>query len=95
MLKMPFVRAIAKWFVLRHAAAANGNYRAALQAVFIALHIYDLKIAFYSYWTVAVYGKPGFVHVLFFGEDNDTMAMPGKDLTTFGKLSNLDGYPGD
>ena len=44
---MPFVRAIAKWLVLRHAAAADGNDGAALQAVFVALHIYDLEVALY------------------------------------------------
>jgi hypothetical protein len=78
MLEMPLMRAIAKWFVLRHAAAANRNYRAALQAVFVALHIHDLKIAVYFYRPVVIYGKSCFAHDLFFGEDNDTMAMPGK-----------------
>ena len=47
MLKMAFVRAIAKRLIGRHAAAAYGNDSSALEAVFISLHINYFKIAVY------------------------------------------------
>gem|GEM_PF-4682601 len=43
--KVAFVRAIAKGFVGRKTTAAYRNHGASLQAVNIALHIYDFKIA--------------------------------------------------
>ena len=55
MLKMSLVRTIAEGFVLRHAAAADRYYGAALKAINIALRIYYFKIAVYLYRTVTVY----------------------------------------
>lgn len=48
MLKMAFVAAITKWFILRHAAAAQRYNFPALQAVFLTVFIYNSKIAFNS-----------------------------------------------
>jgi hypothetical protein len=83
------VRPVAKWFILRPAATANGNNRAALQAVFIALHIHYFKITFYSNRTVIVYGKPCFAHIYVFREGKNPLPTIRKDLTTFEKLPNL------
>ena len=57
MFKMAFVGAIAEWFVGGEAAAANGYYRPALEAVIVALNIYYFKITFYFYRSVIVYRK--------------------------------------
>jgi len=47
MLKMVFVRAIAKGLVLRQAATAQRHYLPALQVVSIACFVHYLKVAFY------------------------------------------------
>jgi hypothetical protein len=71
MFKMAFVGAIAEWFVGGEAAAANGYYRPALQAVIVALHVDYFKITFYFYRSVIVYRKLCCCHnCLFCAEDN-------------------------
>ena len=45
MLKMPFVRAIAKRLISRAAAAADRYYPTALEAILITLCIYNLEVA--------------------------------------------------
>lgn len=65
-LKMPFMRPVAKWFILGHAAAADGYNGSALQAVFVALHVNYFKITFYPNRSVIVYSKSCFAHVLSF-----------------------------
>ena len=55
MLKMTLVRTVAKRFILRHAAAADRNYCAALQAIFITLHVYYFEVPVNFNRTIAVY----------------------------------------
>ena len=54
---MAFVGAIAEWFIGGEATAADGNYRPALQAVIVALHVDYFKITVYFYRSVIVYRK--------------------------------------
>ncbi len=55
-VEVALVRPIAEGLVFGHAAAADRNQGAALQAVHVALRIYNFEVAFYFEGTIAIDG---------------------------------------
>ena len=81
MLEVSLVRTITKRLVGRQAAAADRNNSAALQAVLVALCVYNFKIAVNFNGAVAVYSKFSFFHVrMFCGEGNERLCVRLKQM---------------